>query len=469
MSSLNCTAFCRTLAVLCFLGWVARNSHAAEVWTLAQDASPPVRIETQLRITGNLHLHVTSGAKKSDRATALPLKVTSQVTYQEKRLGWTKSDESSSSARFYSLAKAQMTVGRGEIESHLSDDRRLICSAQSKQDHLLYSPAGPLTRDELDLLEQPCSGTSITSLLPIKNVKLGDTWSPTEQELARLLCLDSIQQTDIACKLKSADNKQAIITVGGKCSGAIDGIASDIELLGELAFDVKAKIATRFHGKLKEVRASSQGAPGFDTEAEFETKIAASQAPPELSDELLKQISATPDAATRLLRFTSRTQGVEILHEPNWRVVADQDQMAILRLMDRGEMVAQCNLSRLDGLGTGEQLSLEGFQQDIKSSLKGTFSEFIEATQSLNDNKLRVLRVVASGVVSEVPIHWVFYHISDDGGNRVSLVFTMDSEMAERFAQHDQTLLGTLQISPPSDGSVKEKQEAKKPAKVMKK
>jgi hypothetical protein len=128
-------------------------------------------------------------------------------------------------------------------------------------------------------------------------------------------------------------------------------------------------------------------------------------------------------------------------------VVSDQPDLAVLRLIERGDLVAQCNISRLNPLPAGEQLTLEAFQASLKKSLGTTFVDFLEAGESLSDSGLRVLRVVISAEVSEVAIQYVFYHLSDDQQNRLSLALTMDADNVERFGRAEETLIGSLQFT----------------------
>jgi len=145
--------------------------------------------------------------------------------------------------------------------------------------------------------------------------------------------------------------------------------------------------------------------------------------------------------------------------------VSDQPELAVLRLIDRGDLVAQCNISRLTPLAAGEQLTLEGFQDDLKRSLRTTFGEFVEAGESLSDSGLRALRVVVAASVSEVPIHYVFYHLSDDHQNRVSIAFTMDAEMVERFGRSEETLISSFAFGETPRTSESTKREAQSQAK----
>jgi hypothetical protein len=93
-------------------------------------------------------------------------------------------------------------------------------------------------------------------------------------------------------------------------------------------------------------------------------------------------------------------------------------------------------------------LSIETLQTDIQRSLAKNFGQFVEAKQFKTDRGLRALRVVAAGVASELPIQWIYYHITDPEGHQAALVFTLDAKLVERFGGEDQTLVSAFEILP---------------------
>jgi len=83
----------------------------------------------------------------------------------------------------------------------------------------------------------------------------------------------------------------------------------------------------------------------------------------------------------------------------------------------------------------------------VLQSLTGSAGQISEASQNTTDEGQRVLRVRAVGVASEIPIVWLFYHVSNDQGRQAAVSFTMESEMQERFAEGDRTLVESFQFT----------------------
>jgi hypothetical protein len=157
-----------------------------------------------------------------------------------------------------------------------------------------------------------------------------------------------------------------------------------------------------------------------------------------------------------LLTHDSKEGEFTLLHDRRWHVVADNQASTILRLVDRGDLIAQCNISRLKDMPEGKQLALDAFQEEVGSTLgkgpeggtanKTTERQVVNADQATTDNGLRQLRVVVAGAVQEVPVQWTYYHLSDSKGRNIALVFTMDARLVERFAELDRSMISSLEL-----------------------
>src|SRR5439155_5456927 len=178
----------------------------------------------------------------------------------------------------------------------------------------------------------------------------------------------------------------------------------------------------------------------------------------ELGDKALAGLTLQPEAAQTLIELNSDAGGFQLLHDRRWSVMLERGDLTVLRLVDRGDLIAQCNITPLAPLAKDQQLSMEGFQADVKRVLGKNFQEMIEATEEVGENGLRALRVVVAGTVGELPIQWTYYHLSDDSGRRASLVFTIESGLLSRFAHVDRELIANFrfldrkQPTPAADG-----------------
>jgi hypothetical protein len=116
-------------------------------------------------------------------------------------------------------------------------------------------------------------------------------------------------------------------------------------------------------------------------------------------------------------------------------------------MVDRGELVAQCNISPLPKLE--KAIPLAEFQRDVQRTLGKNFGQFVNAGQTINESGYAVFRVVVHGDVGGLPIEWIYYLVQDRAGHRVSLAFTLEQSLSERFATTDKAMVAALALTEP--------------------
>jgi len=421
------------LAAATTVSWLATNAAAAEE---RLDLSAPTKpsllqVRALIEIQGELKTNIDG-----KEVRRLPLKVAAEQQYLERSL-----KGSDAAVRYYKTSTADIVLGKAELRESLREQVRYLVLSQDGDRPTLFSPHGLLSREELELVETPASLIPLTDLLPDKSVVIGDTWTITDTTLARLLCLDAVHQQDVVCKLAGVEDGVATVSIGGKAAGAVEGVSSDVELIAKYNFDVRQKAITWLTLAARENRAVGHAQPGFETVTKLRLVAAPVSSAVELSDESLAGLSPVAKPGDTFLELRSQKGGYELVHDRRWRVMVDRHDVAVMRLIDRGDLIAQCNVSKLPKLPAGEQLTLEGFQEDVRKTLGKNFGQIIEASQQVTEGGIRVLRVVASGNASELPIQWTYYHLSDDEGSRASLVLTIEADLVERFAAVDRELV----------------------------
>jgi hypothetical protein len=378
----------------------------------------------------------------------VPLKASGELHYLERLLPATKKGAATRIVRDYQSAKAKIRLHESDIGNELRPERRLICVQLNGESSTFFSPSGPLTREELELVSVPGGGLILEWLLPERTAKIGDKWSLTDAIMARLLDLDSVSQHDVSCTLDSVKEKEnvAIISLSGKATGAIDGVSSDVELKGKLNYDLKLRTITWLTMAYKENRAIGHSQPGFEVMTTVRMVSAPMQPVGSLSDKALADLPLEASPGQTLVELESDSGGFHLTHDRRWTVILERPDLTVLRFVDHGDLISQCNVSPLSALAKGEQLSMEGFQTEVKRVLGKNFEEMVEATEEISESGLRILRVVVAGKAGELPIQWTYYHLSDDTGHRASLVFTIESNLLERFASVDRELIANFEF-----------------------
>lgn len=408
---------------------------------LAQDVSQ--RVKAALEIQGELKLN--SDGKKPTRT---PLEVKSEQQYHE-RLPAAKSKFSQLAAlRHYDEAQATYQIGRSKFSAQLDTERPLIgLEPQADGNVLLFSPMAPLTRDELDLLDIPCNTALAHQLLPNKPIPVGETWKPSDLAWAQFLGLETIQDNQTRVKFDRWDGDSALLVAEGTLEATVGGVGTDLELKGKLQVDRRSGRITWIAFGISEDRAIGHAEPGFQATMRIRALIEPLDNHGPLADRALADLPWQSAQANTLIAFQATHAGLRLLLDRRWRVMTHRPDQVILRLVDRGDLVAQCNLSRLPPLAAGKQLSLEEFQEDIRQVLGPSFQQFTEGTQNTEEGR-RVLRVVAVGEASALPIQWVYDHVSTEDGQRFVAAFSVEAALVERFAEADRALVEAAEILP---------------------
>lgn len=416
----------------------AEESYALEVVEAPGSLS---RIQTIVELSGELKLNPDGKQVKK-----VSLKGTGELIYDERLVAAADGETPRRDLRHYSKAAAGFVIGGTEIANQLTDDRRVIAFQTGNAQGILYSPLGPLTRDELELLDVQGGLSVVNRLLPTTAVKLGEKWNPSNETAALLLRFEVVTDNKLSLELKKVDSDIALLEMTGSVSGSVAGIASDAQVAAKLNFDLKQRRVTWLAMNIQENRQVGHAEPGFELTARVRTTFAPLKESSELTDDLVAKLPLEASDGASFLSHISAERAFQMVLSRSWKIMIDRHDVTIMRYIDRGEMLAQCNLSRLPDAEPEKLLSMETFQLDIQKSLAKNFSQFVEAKQLKTDRGLRALRVVVGGVASDIPIQWVYYHLTDDHGRQAAIVFTMDAKWVERFGGEDQALVGSLEL-----------------------
>src|SRR5438552_963975 len=129
----------------------------------------------------------------------------------------------SRSARFYDVAGATAIVGGERFDRNLAADRRLVAAHRNPDGLLCYAPAGPVTRDELDLVTEHFNPQCLPGLLPGREVKVGDTWALSPPAAQAACLFDGLIKHALTGKLVEVKDGLAVFTVEGTAEGIEQG------------------------------------------------------------------------------------------------------------------------------------------------------------------------------------------------------------------------------------------------------
>lgn len=423
---------------LVLLAVVAVGGHFA-----AAAENSPSRVEVSLTVRGELF------GPGSDESPAVrePIDVRAAFDFME-----TPDDAPRAAVvRQYRRATAAIQVGERTTRSTLAADAREVIVELAGMTPTPSLPQGFLSRQEADLLDTPCDVMLLPRIMPESAVARGETWKVPADVVAGLLAIDTVGEGGIDATLAAITDEVATLELSGTVSGAVDGMATRITVKGtalaacvaaddEGSWRITGPIQ-QFDGTLGEQREAGWVAPGLDIEATI--SVRRGEVPTDVAWTEKHRLDPPPAG-----RPSGQGRAGTVWHrhphgrytlvlDQRWRVVEDGADGLVMRLVDRGALVAQCSILPLPRTASEKPTSVEQVSRDVEASLGEQFGHIATAEESTRDDGTRVVRVMAEGTAEGRPFRWIHQLLTDQEGHRLAVTCMLEPAMADRFGGAD--------------------------------
>lgn len=428
---------CLVTATACDLALSAQDLEQSS------DTSSLRRVYVGIDVTGTVHLR--PGGEEN---ASLPLTVRGQFDYQERVI---RAERPVQAFRHYRVASADIGVGQGSTHQTLPEDAKYFVlgnDLDSRSAKLqLQRPDGLMSAEIAELLELPIEPAMLRALIANQGAtNVDDQWEPRGEQIASLFGLEAITQNDLECRYYKREDDTAHVHVKGKLLGSVNGVATEIDVNGTFQFDLTSHSIKGASFTLHESRSIGQAHPGFDVTAKLEMRLSPLRSSPALADSVIAEWQTEAQTEDEIRAYKSELGKFEFLHNRQWHVISDRRPVMVLRLVDQGDLLAQCNISRLEDLGEGGRVSLDEFQRDVRNAVNANSGQVVDGVTETTSNGTEIHRVSATGLVSEVSIQWLYYHVTDDEGRRAALVVSVETDLIERFADAERLLVESLKF-----------------------
>ena len=350
------------------------------------------------------------------------------------------------SARHYDEAVASAVVGGEKADRTLAVDRKLIVALWKSDGLLCFSPAGALTRDDLDLVTEHFTPQCLAGLLPGKTVNIGDTW-PISPTAAQMACLfDGLIKHNLTGKLTAVANGQATFTVEGTAEGIENGSPVKLVISATGTFDTNAKRIVAFTWKQKDDRAQGPVSPASQVDATVTLKRELlAQAPKELADAALTAVpKGDVPAAMTLLRHSEPKGRYTLVYPRDWHITGQTDAHLILRLLDKGEFIAQATVVAWKKAEPGKHTPADEFKKAVSNVPGWTIIRVLEdAEVPMTDGRWQY-RIAAEGKIDELPVVQSFCLLAGPQGDQAAITFAMKPDKVKAVGTRDRELVNAL-------------------------
>lgn len=408
-----------------------KNEHkAGDGWHVGLD----------MKLTGKIKL------RDGEKVVGLDLKAAAKHDFEERVLTVTEG-KPSSVGRFYNTAKADITLQEKTISKGLRSDRRFQTALLSTDGPTVtYSPVGPLTDEELEITGEHFDVLAIHGLLPNKEVAVGDKWDVTLPVAQALAGVDAVISAKLECKFDKIERGHAVITMTGELEGISRGSTVKASMAAGVVYNLEAKQFTGCTWRYRENKEQGPLNPASEVETEITATWKHGLALTEVTDGKAATIPATPPPALLMLEFRDAANRFSFNYDRQWGVVTKTEKQTVLRLLDRGELIAQMNLSNLSPAKPGEHQSLDEVEKLVHEAPGFKVDKVLEKTALESSPGFWIGKVSTTGSASDLSMQQIAYLVAGPRGDQVLLSFTVETDQAAKLAGKDISLVKTVSL-----------------------
>jgi len=366
--------------------------------------------------------------------------------------------------RYYAKATATTKIGDDATTSAIPANRRFNIAETRGQNIEIFPRTGPSLPSEEALLKIPMDPLALDGFLPTGDVKVGDTWKPSDETLARAFQIEAVGVNKIECELAELTDARAMIDVAGTLEGARFGATSFFEVKARIRFNRERNRINWLGMAFNNTKGANRVEVGLEASAKMTVQILAAHKNNENFDANREAKPLTQNDPRLNLLCENSGGHWTFTHHPDWKLVKQTKDAAVLRLIRSGEFVAECHASRVLRDLRKEPMTLDDLEKEIKEKLGKRYLKTLEKkTLPLkNTNATSLLRLASvvpltrpldgsqgptelpKDAPTELQMERRYYLVTGQEGRGVILIFTFDQKLTKKFDDADATLVETL-------------------------
>lgn len=436
------------LGVFLLIG--ATTAVRADGTTLQEDIKPGdcFRYEIALDITGKMKV------QRDNKIEDLPIRATARHEFVERTENPDAVGGIGMAVRHYQTATSTSESAGERTTRTLSAERRLIVAKRNARGTLHYSPTGPLSREELDLVAEHFDTLCLPALLSGQELNPGQSWA-IRPEAAEHACLfDGLIKNELVGKLVEVTNGVAVFTIEGKAEGIEYGAHAKLTIAAKGKFDVASKRITELTWEQHDQRDLGPASPATELKASVTIKrTVVAEEPQELSSETRVKIPASngsvPEDMIRL-QYAAPAGQYRFQYARDWHIVGRTRDHLVMRLLDRGEFTAQATITTWKKADPGQHTAPAEFK-GVLNQLPNWQAEQILADGEVPAGAGRWLyRVTAQGKQDGIAVVQSFYLLAGPTGEQVAVTVVTRQEKAVTLGERDRDLVKSIEVGTPA-------------------
>lgn len=328
---------------------------------------------SRVELSGSL----TLPAEKSQAAArVLEVTGTSAIDYDERILDAGPDGQVQKTLRIYRRIDFQRRIGDRPQQSTIRPSVRRMVVQRLKQNEVPFSPDGPLTWAEIDLVRTDVFTPALAGLLPETAVRPGDRWTAARSAVQELTDMERIDEGQIECRFelvtRVSNRRYARVAFTGTVTGINEDGPNRQQLDGYFFFDLESNHLSYLSLKGVSWLLDKDGKAMGRIEGQFVLTRQAHTRPADLSPDALKGVTLEANADNTLLLYENPELGVRFLYPRGWRVAGVHGrQVALDEAKGSGLLLTLETTARMP---TGDQFLAEsrGYLQQQKAKVLRT-------------------------------------------------------------------------------------------------
>ncbi len=367
---------------LCAAGLFPDSTQAQTPIVLRESFTPGYQyhVGTRVDISGTLTPPAPkpgpAGAGTGAATPPKPVTVTGQsaMEYDERFLG--ADAQTARAIRIYRTIDLHRRIGEQPQESTLRPAVRRLVVLRNQKAKVPFSPDGPLTWGEIDLIRTELFTPSLVGLLPDRPVKPGDRWQASPTAVSELTDLEKVEEGSLECRLDEiaplAGRRHARVSISGSVRGVNEDGPTRQQIDGYFYFDLESNHLGYLSFKGVHLLLDGAGKESGRIEGRFtltrQPNLPANQRPTELSDAALRGIALEPNADNTLLLYDNPELGVRLVYPRRWHIGIVQGRQVVLDEVNGNGLLI--TLDPLTRIPTGQQYLSESREYLEKQKAK---------------------------------------------------------------------------------------------------
>lgn len=338
-----------------------------QVFTLREEfkEGSSYQIESSVRLHGRLRL-ASPGTKELQEVR---FRGESRIRYTERILSPLDNGETLRTVRLYHQVDMHRRVGEDIQETTVRPEVRRLVLLAHRGKRAPFSPDGPLTWGEIDLIRTDLfCPIVLAGLVPQNAVAVGDKWKVTTAAVQELTDLETVQEGGLEVELIGPILVQQKQLLRLKLSGTVRGSNGDghhvHHLDGTIYYDPQWPGIAYLSLKGTHYVLDEKGQPSGTIEGYFVLNRSSTDTlPAKLSDTALSRLKLQPTPENTLLLFEDREIGLRFLYPRGWRVgMVRKSQVTLDHAQGAGIILTLESASRMP--------TPQGYHQEVVAFLR---------------------------------------------------------------------------------------------------